>query len=180
EFERMHHHLRQASILMSGRHLQHGDETQPTRNQEVFTNCSTAATSHILFYLLLNGSGVGRSYDDNMIFVDWRQLPPVIVTIDADYPDRAKGLIGPEFLTKEQALEILGRETFIYEVEDSREGWAHAVEYLENMAYHGSEQRTIIDFSKVRPYGSPIRGMQNRPSSGPAATMKALAQIIAL
>ncbi len=44
EFHKMHHHMRRASLLMSGRHLQHGDESQPSRNQEVFTNCSTAAS----------------------------------------------------------------------------------------------------------------------------------------
>ena len=43
EFEPLHRHLRQASVLMSGRHLQHGDASQPSRNMEVFTNCSTAA-----------------------------------------------------------------------------------------------------------------------------------------
>ena len=45
EFETLHRHMREASILMSGRHLQHGDATQPTRPQEVFTNCSTAASN---------------------------------------------------------------------------------------------------------------------------------------
>ncbi|MBY0415862.1 MAG: hypothetical protein K2Q18_16945, partial [Bdellovibrionales bacterium] len=64
EFIKMNHHLRQASLLMSGRHLQHGDETQSSRNMEVFTNCATSATSFLEFYLLLNGSGVGRSMDD--------------------------------------------------------------------------------------------------------------------
>ncbi|CCG43353.1 putative ribonucleoside-triphosphate reductase (modular protein) [Magnetospirillum molischianum] len=44
EFDRMHHHLRQASLLMSGRHLQHGDETQPDRPMEVFTNCLEYST----------------------------------------------------------------------------------------------------------------------------------------
>lgn len=39
ERDSMLHHLRQASILMSGRHLQHGDVSQPGRNMEVFTNC---------------------------------------------------------------------------------------------------------------------------------------------
>ncbi|MCA9369733.1 hypothetical protein KC686_01105, partial [Candidatus Woesebacteria bacterium] len=48
-------HIANGSILMSGRHLQHGDKTQPERNMEVFTNCSTASSSYILFYLLMNG-----------------------------------------------------------------------------------------------------------------------------
>ena len=177
QFHGMHHHLRQGSILMSGRHLQHGDETQPTRNQEVFTNCSTAAASFVLFYLLLNGSGVGRAYDDHMMVVDWRNLPEVHITIDANYPDRAKGLI-PEGT---KSLEDFGEGYEVYRVEDSREGWGHAAEFLEALAYGGNRTgKVLIDFSDVRPNGSPIRGMQNRPSSGPGATMLALRNIITL
>ena len=57
------------ALLASGRHLQHGDTDQPGRNMEVFTNCATAAASFAKFYLLLNGSGVGRSYDDALMTV---------------------------------------------------------------------------------------------------------------
>ena len=69
EHRRLEHHIGKATLLMSGRHLQHGDHLQPTRNMEVFTNCSTSATSFLLFYLLLNGSGVGRCYDDDMMLI---------------------------------------------------------------------------------------------------------------
>jgi len=93
EFNAMHHHLRQASILMSGRHLQHGDETQPLRNMEVFTNCSTAASTFLTFYLLLNGSGVGRSYDNEMIRADLNSLPIVVCTIDMMHKDVQTGEI---------------------------------------------------------------------------------------
>lgn len=51
----MYNHMSNGVIIMSGRHLQHGDETQPTRSQEVFTNCATACTSFASFYLLMNG-----------------------------------------------------------------------------------------------------------------------------
>lgn len=180
EFHQMHHHLRQASILMSGRHLQHGDETQPTRNQEVFTNCSTAAASFVLFYLLLNGSGVGRAYDDHMMVVDWSNLPNVKITIDDAYPDRAKSMVA-EDVPSLMSLGISKDDPRVYHVEDSREGWGHAVEFLEQLAYGGNGfGQVFIDFSKVRPNGSPIRGMQNRPSSGPAATMQALTNIIGI
>ena len=67
EYEILKKHIANASLLMSGRHLQHGDETQSDRNMEVFTNCSTASSSFLLFYLLLNGSGVGRAYDDDSV-----------------------------------------------------------------------------------------------------------------
>src|SRR5689334_11336120 len=55
EYQRLRRHIGQGSVLMSGRHLQHGDKDQPTKAMELFTNCSTAATSFALFYLLLNG-----------------------------------------------------------------------------------------------------------------------------
>lgn len=185
EFHQMNHHLRQASLLMSGRHLQHGDPSQVDRNQEVFTNCSTAAASFISFYLLLNGSGVGRSYDDDMVVVDWRYMPRVICAVDEDYPDRAKGLIPLNTPSVKSAVaDFVGdkNDLLIYEVEDSREGWAHAVEYVEGLAFESdNHHRTVIlDFTRVRPCGSPIRGMQNRPSSGPGPTMHAINKLASL
>ena len=65
EYKLLKKHLLKANTLMSGRHLQHGDETQPQRGLEVFVNCATSSTSFMLFYLLMNGSGVGRCYDDD-------------------------------------------------------------------------------------------------------------------
>src|SRR5690348_6012879 len=67
EQARLRNAIATGALLTSGRHLQHGDPDQPTRNMEVFTNCATAASSFAKFYLLLNGSGVGRSYDDALI-----------------------------------------------------------------------------------------------------------------
>ena len=60
EQARLRNAIATGALITSGRHLQHGDAAQPTRNMEVFTNCATAITSFALFYLLLNGSGVGR------------------------------------------------------------------------------------------------------------------------
>ena len=87
EYKLLRKHIANASLLMSGRHLQHGDIDQPTRNMEVFTNCSTASTSYLLFYLLLNGSGVGRSYDDDLMVVDWDNMPTLRIVLSADHPD---------------------------------------------------------------------------------------------
>ncbi|HET8996398.1 MAG TPA: recombinase, partial [Acetobacteraceae bacterium] len=74
EQARLRNAIATGALLTSGRHLQHGDLDQPTRNMEVFTNCATAACSFTKFYLLLNGSGVGRSYDDALMAVagSWR------------------------------------------------------------------------------------------------------------
>lgn len=179
-FVGMHHHLRQASLLMSGRHLQHGDETQPTRNQEVFTNCSTAATSFLSFYLLLNGSGVGRAYDDEMMLVDWANMPIVVPVIDHQHADVQTGeIIATDY---RNAAHLYGhREQVYYRVPDSREGWAKAIEQMERMAYHQERDKVLfLDFSDVRPRGAPIMGMQGRPASGPGTLIKAIESIAML
>ena len=181
EFEHMHHHLRQASILMSGRHLQHGDESQPTRNMEVFTNCSTSASSFLLFYLLLNGSGVGRSYDNLMSVVDWSKLPIVIPVIKWDHKDCMSG--GITALDKGTAEHFYkGREHINFSVPDSREGWAVAIEMMETLAFEGThrDKVLILDFSDVRPRNAPIFGMQGRPASGPGPLMSAIKNVATL
>ena len=180
EFESLHRHLRKASVLMSGRHLQHGDETQPSRNIEVYSNCSTSASTFILFYLLLNGSGVGRAYDDDMMLVDWSQnMPRVVPCIHKTHPDVISGEIGEEFwnlsVPKDGLVEF-------FKVPDSREGWAKAIEKIEFMTWEGTHAETtlMIDFGDVRERNQPIRGMQNRPASGPGPLMDSIKQIAAL
>ncbi len=179
EFKTLRDHIANGSILMSGRHLQHGDEDQPLRPQEVFTNCSTAATSFMKFYLLLNGSGVGRSYDDDMMVVDWSKMPYIHCVLKRDHKD-FNHLVHE---TLEQALHKYGSHgVTIFKVGDTREGWAQALEFLEKLTFEGthSDDIVIFDFSGVRPGGSLIRGMQNRPSSGPVPTMNAFNAISTL
>ncbi len=182
EFKAMHHHLRQASILMSGRHLQHGDPNQASRNIEVFTNCSTSAMTWLQFYLLLNGSGVGRCYDDEIMLTDWRQMPTVVCVIDGVHKDVTSGEIAGVLDARNAAHLYLNKRVHTVVVEDSREGWAHAVETVETMTYAGCYRNDvlIIDFSKVRPRGSPIGGMQDRPASGPGPIMDAINSVAAL
>lgn len=181
EFNAMNHHLRQASTLMSGRHLQHGDETQPERNIEVFTNCSTSAMSFLSFYLLLNGSGVGRAYDDEMMLVDWNYLPLVIPVIDYGHKDVQSGEI---LATNRRDITHFykGKNIIDFEVADSREGWTKAFEKMEYLAFTKEHKNSVLimDFSKVRERGAPIKGMQNRPASGPVPMMKAVENIAKL
>lgn len=180
EFETLHHHLRQASILMSGRHLQHGDETQPTRPLEAYSNCSTSATTFLLFYLLLNGSGVGRSYDDAAMVVDYNFQPIVVPVIDMGHADVQTGEIN--VLTSETAHHLYyHRQKTVFRVPDSREGWAKAIEQIETMTYRRRRDEVLIlDFSDVRPRGAPILGMQGRPASGPGPLITAIKNIATL
>ncbi len=177
EYELLKKHIANASMLMSGRHLQHGDETQPERNMEVFTNCSTASSSFILFYLLMNGSGVGRAYDDDMCLVDWDNMPNVRCVIDLEHPDFEWGF--DESLRDAEHKYGKGEGIHWFQVPDSREGWGQAVEMIEIMAYEKKfkDDLLILDFTKVRAKGSPIRGMQDRPSSGPKPLMNAIQKV---
>jgi ribonucleoside-triphosphate reductase (formate) len=172
-------HIANGSILMSGRHLQHGDESQSERNMEVFTNCSTASSSYILFYLLMNGSGVGRPYDDDMCVVNWDNMPNVRCVIADDHADFVWGFDESVRDAKHKYGDCETDGVHWFEVPDSREGWAQAVEMVEVMAYEKKykDDLLILDFSKVRPKGAPIKGMQNRPSSGPKPLMNAILKL---
>lgn len=169
------------TVLMSGRHMQHGDRHQSKRPMMVFTNCSTSANSFGQFMLLLNGSGVGRSYDDDLMLVDWDYAPNVQCVISEDHPDYPWG---GQFLSTREARHRFngGRKIHWYHVEDSREGWAKAVEYIEGMAYQKiyHDHLVVLDFSDVRPNGAPIKGMQGRPSSGPIPLMSAIHKMLTL
>lgn len=176
----LHHHIAKATVLMSGRHLQHGDEMQASRNMEVFTNCATAPTSFIMFYLLLNGSGVGGSYDDDFRLVDWDNAPNLRCVLDSTHPDY-------DYSAHESVRDAThkfghGRDIVHFTVPDTREGWAKAVELYETMAFEKIHSRKllVLDFSQVRPAGSPIKGMQNRPSSGPVPLINALNKVASI
>lgn len=144
-------------------------------------NCSTSAASFLLFYLLLNGSGVGRDYSDHMIQADLNYLPIVVLVIDMMHKDAQSGEITA--LTRRDAEHLYaGRVIHVFEVPDSREGWAKALEKMELMAFNRvfRDDVLILDFSGVRHRGSPIAGMQGRPASGPGPLMSAISNVAKL
>ena len=144
-------------------------------------NCSTAAASFLTFYLLLNGSGVGRAYDDAMMVVDYSYLPIVVPVVDMTHKDVQSGEIQALDLRTAKHL-YAGRTIHVFEVPDSREGWAKAIEKMEVMAFQKvfREDVLLLDFTKVRPRGAPIQGMQGRPASGPGALIAAIRNVAAL
>jgi len=181
EFFTLFDHLKTGACIMSGRHLQHGDGDQPSRPKEVFTNCATSAASFITFMLLLSGSGVGRSYDDDMIMVDWDNAPNLRVVLSQDHPD----FDWSAHESSRDALHKYGpdsKNVTWFKVPDSREGWAKALEVWEVMAFEkvNRDKMLILDFSDVRCKGSPIKGMQNRPASGPVSLMNAFMKAASL
>jgi len=142
-------------------------------NGLVTGNCSTSASSFVLFYLLLNGSGVGRCYDDDMMLVNWDYAPNVRCVIDHEHKDFDWS--AHESLRDAKHKYGTGKDVMWFEVPDSREGWAKALEIWENAAFQKvhANKLLILDFTKVRSKGSPIGGMQDRPSSGPVPLMNA-------
>ena len=136
-------------------------------------NCSTSSTSFMLFYLLLNGSGVGRCYDDDMVLVNWDHAPNLRCVLDSNHPDF--NYSAHESVRDAKHKYGTGKDVMWFSVPDSREGWAKALELWENAAWEKihANKMLILDFSNVRPKGSPIAGMQNRPASGPVALMDA-------
>lgn len=123
--------------------------------------------------LLLNGSGVGRAYDDDLCLTNWDYSPNLRVVIDAHHPDY-------NYETDEDVRtarhKYRGQNVIWHEVADTREGWAKAVEVWETLTFEKVhfDKTLVLDFSKVRAKGEPIKGMQNRPSSGPKPLMEAL------
>lgn len=143
-------------------------------------NCSTSAASYLLFYLLLNGSGVGRSYDDDMMVVNWDDCPTVRCVLDEAHPDFDYS--AHESVRDARHKYGSGESVHWFVVPDSREGWGQAIEQMETMAFQKAfrDDLLVLDFSDVRCKNSPIAGMQNRPSSGPVPMMNALHKIATL
>ena len=165
----------------SGRHLQHGDLNQKNRLLELHSNCSTTLFSFQLFLLLLNGSGVGRDYSAACCRVDWDQMPNVRLVLDESHPDFRSEDFGGALETLRDAKHKYDSESERvrwFQVEDSREGWAKVIEILETATWQGkhADKLFVFDFTAVRPQGSPIHGLQNRPASGPIPLMNAIAQ----
>lgn len=125
----------------------------------------------------LNGSIEGFFYDDDMMLVNWDNMPTVRVVLDDSHSDcnhsqhtsvrDAKHLYGT------------GQNVHWFEVPDSREGWGEAIELIEVMAYQKvyRDDLLVLNFSGVREQGSPIMGMQGRPSSGPVPLMNAIEKV---
>jgi len=184
DYLKMYEAMLAGTVVMSGRHLQHGDSRQPGRPQEVFTNCSVSATTFLLFRLLLSGSGVGRDYSSHMIAVNFDNAPHLRCILSEDHPDYTPGAA---YDGRREAIHKYGSpgtnpDVIWFRVPDSREGWAQAIETWEVLAFtKAAKNKTLIlDFSDVRERNKPIRGMQYRPSSGPIPLMNAIIKAASL
>jgi len=167
----MRGHMERGVLVMSGRHLQHGDHDQVGRDGALFTNCGTACQSFLSFLLLNCGSGIGRLFYTGMYPANrlgWNTID-VACVLSCKHQDFRDGVdVDPRKLVTPESAQRY------FKVPDSREGWAKALELWENPPDNWNAGDTLVlDFSGVRPKGSPIAGMQDRPASGPCPLIDA-------
>lgn len=184
EFERLRAAIASGVAPTSGRHLQQGDAQQPHKLMESFTNCSTAMASFLEFWLLMKGSGVSRLYDADMCRVNWDNMPNTRFVLEGpdqwdmgghpDYQDWIENARDARHKYDSESEDVRW-----FTVEDSAEGWVKVVEVLETAAWQckHKDKLFIFDFSQVRAKGTPIKGQQNRPASGPVPLIQALLQV---
>lgn len=177
----------QGVMAYAGRHLQHGDRKQRHKLGELFTNCSTAMFSFIEFFLLLKGSGVGRDYSSDMCWVDWDYMPECRFVLDGPnqwnvggHPDYQPWI--ESLASARHKYDSEGEKVRWFEVEDSAEGWVKVLMILETAAFHKNNKDSlfVFDFSKIRASGTPIRGQQDRPASGPVPLIEALMKVMSI
>ena len=180
DYDRLLGLSRKGVIAWAGRHMQHGDLDQVNKQMEIFTNCSTAMTSFIKFWLLMKGSGVGRAYDSDICRVNWKHMPNARFVLSVSHPDYQNWIESLEEAQHKYDSESEAVRWFT--VEDSAEGWVKVVEVLETAAFQEKHANKlfIFDFSKVRALGTPISGQQGRPASGPVPLIKALGKVASI
>ena len=171
-------------LPFAGRHLQHGQIGQQNRSGEYLTNCSTAMTSFMVYFLLLKNSGVGRCYDSDLCFVNWDYMPEVRFILDG--PDSQGNPGHPDYEPWIESLEDArhkydseSEHVRWFTVPDSIEGWVKVVMILETASFHrnNKDHLFVFDFSQIRARGVPVKGQQNRPASGPVPFIQAMKEV---
>jgi hypothetical protein len=170
---------REGLMPTSGRFLQHMKPGNLIRGEKV-TNCSTSMFSFQKFWLLMQGSGVGRSYESSLCRVDWDYMPNLRLVLSPSHPDYEEWI--ESSVEAERLYPSESEDVRWFQVEDSAEGWAKSVEVLETAAFQKihKDKLFVFDFTPVRAKNSPIAGLQNRPASGPVPLIQALAQVYRL
>lgn len=147
-------HVRRKNLLGSQRCSQFAGAAIEQNNARMF-NCWYDKVDHPkvfseFVFILLSGGGVGFSCRRRHV----EKLPP---------------LKHPNLLL----------EPYVYQVQDSIEGWADAVDMLINCYMNGGVEggrRVVFDWSKIRPEGTPLKTSGGR-APGPKAIALALAQM---
>jgi ribonucleoside-triphosphate reductase len=169
------------ALLPAGRHLW----VSGVPGRQFLFNCHTAGwtdniADHYAFTFdeLMKGGGVGANYSNKYISRYSRPINPIELHIVCDPAhkdfERIKGHLSDRF-----HHEWAGCTT----VEDSREGWVSSLRRVFEGAFDktGGGRRTVLvlDVSRIRPYGSQIRGFGG-VASGPLSLILMLVAIAEL
>ena len=112
-----------------------------------------ASHFRFLFDQLMQGGGVGANYSNRYV----NGIPAVTHPVDLHllcnpgHPDENEKL--NHLLSKNFDLAWDGVTT----IEDSREGWCDALDFVLNSAWSDYSQPIVLDLSRIRPRGSPLR-----------------------
>ena len=185
-------------ILPAGRHLW---ATGIDRYRQFINNCYVSDFTEefhkhftYTFMRLMEGGGVGANYSNRFISSNpnhpqgyW--IPNNRVNLHFICREDHKDIDFPIVIDGEQTTlraMLSNKYPSDYDgvmngnhlrVEDSREGWAEALERLLELHFSGKEEVDfVVDISLVRPYGAEIKGFGGK-ASGPAALVLMLHNI---
>jgi len=162
------------AALPAGRHLW----VSGVKGRQFLFNCHCSGwtdrlSDHyaFLFDELMKGGGVGSNYSDRFIakYPKVTQAVDLHLVCEEGHKDHAK-IAGA--LSDEYHHEWAG----CVPIEDSREGWVDALVRLLDSAFGNGPSTLVLDFSRIRPYGSPIRSFGGT-ASGPEALVSMLVMI---
>jgi ribonucleoside-triphosphate reductase len=162
EVEKLIELLLAFGALPAGRHL----NASGVKGREFLFNCHASGWDPeepwvhftFLFDALMQGGGVGANYSNRYL----EKMPKIESSVDLhivcqpDHPNLNEfyHLISPVVPEDRESHQN------IFVVPDSREGWVQAVEIILRAAWQrisGREARIVIDVSKIRPRGEPLK-----------------------
>jgi len=198
EPEKLFHLMVTMQVIPAGRHLW---ATGIDRYRQFINNCYVSDFTEefhrhftYTFMRLMEGGGVGANYSNRFIHSNQNHphgywIPNTRVNLHFICSEDHKDLDFPVLLDNETVSlrELLSKKyPADYDgaingnhlrVEDSREGWADALQKLLELHFSGKDEVDfVVDVSLVRPYGAEIKGFGGK-ASGPAALMLMLLNI---
>ncbi|GIV22002.1 MAG: hypothetical protein KatS3mg023_3753 [Armatimonadota bacterium] len=200
EPQKLFHLMVTMQIIPAGRHLW---ATGIHKYRQFVNNCFVADFTDefhkhftYTFLRLMEGGGVGANYSDRFIHSNPNQVngywvPDTVVNLhflcspnhqDIDRPVGAESdepfRTLRDMLSTRYPVDYDGAENGNYlRVDDSREGWAEALEKLLQLHLSGrGEVDFVVDVGNVRPYGAELKGFGGK-ASGPGALMVMLYRI---
>jgi ribonucleoside-triphosphate reductase len=167
-------------ILPAGRHLW----ASGVKGRQYLFNCHIAPWDFnrperhfsFVFLRLMEGGGVGSNYSNMSTKMPdtWANSPiKVHIVCDPGHADyeamRSAGLLSSDYTSDWDGG---------YQVEDSREGWAEALEALIRDAYDDdrTHEARVFDVSRVRPSGARLKTFGGT-ASGPASLARMLREV---